>query len=1545
MNTATNTYGAVLVAGAGNGGVSTPFYPAAYDNVLAVAGTDAVDVKAATSNFGAWVDVSAPSETIRTTALGGGWVDNSGTSFASPFAAGLAGLIRTLHPDWNQATVRSQIVHTTDNIDGSNPSLVGMLGSGRLNAGGAMQVPHPILSVAGYSVNGLANGRATLNATSSLALTLGNDWWDVSGVTGTLSTADGFVTIINGSAGFGNIPAAASASNTTPFTFSVNSGAGYNHAINFTLNITSASGYSTALNFTVNTDSGIVNKSGTILSDQTWTSDQTYLIVGDVGIALGITLTIQPGTTVKFNGNYSLNVGGKLIADGSSAQPIFFKSNSSGTWNHILFDDPSVDATADGGGAYLDGSILRYVNIEGSSGGIDCTTATPYLAHVTLSNGGVVCPLGATPAWFSDNTITGGASFSGDGSAYRNTVSGGLTISGAGIAEDNVVSGGVLSLGSGTARRNTASGGLTVGGSGGTMEENDVTGNVSIGDTFSIVKNTIKGSLTVGNSAIVDHNTVSNGITVGSSATVTWNNVEDAGGTCLTTGDGVTAQYNRLIGCASGMSATSGSIEHNLIANNTGVGLQVGAATVQYNTLTGNTGNTIVVQGGIPAAIAYNNLDLNTGTFDIYSNIASGSGAIPAGNNWWGTTDDAVVANRIFDINDDYNKAAVTFAPKLSSPDQTAPGYVRSVSVSPDTTLGIQTGTFEVQFSKPMDTNQSPQLEFYDNIKGTWSQYNTSNSVFPSNNVGAIAIEPNGTKWFAIQDPIAPSGYGVRFDGISWTVYNSADSKLSGPPTAIAIEPNGTKWFGTGGGGVSSFDGIEWKRYSTSNSGLPSSIVSAIAIEANGTKWFGTSAGVASFDGTTWTVYNTSNSGLPSNSVKAIVIEADGTKWFGTWGGGVAKFDGTNWTVYNTSNSGLPYDYVNTIAIEANGTKWFGTYGNGIAKFDGTNWMVYNTSNSGLSSDNVRTIAIESDGTKWFGTDGGGIARFNGANWKIYKTANSSSPTMDNPVLAIALESNGTKWFGYGILPSGGGGAGVLQGAYEYPVTDSQQWSSSSLYHTTYDITSAIPKATYRISLSNALDPDGMRVAPFSNSTFNVDYAGAITDKTPPSKPNVTAVGNGSLTTLSADWGSSDAQSPITMYRYAIGTSPGARDVVAWTYTANTSVTRAGLNLTAGVTYYVSAGARNQGGLWSESGVSNGVTAGVIPPSAFVKSAPVNGAVNQAANPTLSWGASSSATSYEYCYDTINNNGCDGVWISTGTNTSIGLSGLANSATYYWQVRAINAGGAVQADGGSEWSFTTSAAAVVPGAFDKSTPANGAVNQSTSPTISWGASNSATSYEYCYDTTNDNACSAWMNNGVAVSKTLSGLKLNSTYYWQVRAVNAGGTTYANSEVWWSFKVTRQELAKNGGFNTYKGTSKIPTSWVKNTAFAATDGKDKVTRKEGFASVKINGAAGKTKTLTQTLIVSGAAGKPFTFSYWAKGKSIPATGVCQAQVTFYNGKVLKGTKTLKCPTGKIYNWKQAKLNFTAPAPYTKIIIKFTYSKSSGTVWFDLVSLLR
>jgi alpha-tubulin suppressor-like RCC1 family protein len=301
-------------------------------------------------------------------------------------------------------------------------------------------------------------------------------------------------------------------------------------------------------------------------------------------------------------------------------------------------------------------------------------------------------------------------------------------------------------------------------------------------------------------------------------------------------------------------------------------------------------------------------------------------------------------------------------------------------------------------------------------------------------------------------------------------------------------------------------------------------------------------------------------------------------------------------------------------------------------------------------------------------------------------------------------------------------------------------------------------------------NPDSTQATLAGGFTYTLPPPGAFSRTAPP--PGTTGV----ATNPTLMWGTS---SGAASYEYCYDTS---NDNACSAWTSVGSATSAGLGgLAYGTTYYWHARAVNAGGTTYANGSATAYwsfTTQVLPPGAFGKTAPPNGATGVATSPTLTWGTSSGAGRYEYCYDTSNDNAC-AAWTSVGAATSAGLGSLAYATTYYWHVRAVNAGGPTYADGSATayWSFTTQVAP--PGAFNKTAPVNGATGIATNPTLMWGASTGAASYEYCYDTSNDNACSAWISAGSATGAGLAGLASATTYYWQVRALNAGGVTYAD----------------------------------------------------------------------------------------------------------------------------------------------------------------------
>jgi hypothetical protein len=121
----------------------------------------------------------------------------------------------------------------------------------------------------------------------------------------------------------------------------------------YTLNNQFISTNSTLANVTLNSNA-VVTVSGNVSGN--WTNTNTYIVNGDITIPLGETLTIEPGTKIKFNGYYSLIVNGTLNAVGSESNYIRFTSNSTSPtnidWNQILIN------------TYSTASQLKYCIVE-----------------------------------------------------------------------------------------------------------------------------------------------------------------------------------------------------------------------------------------------------------------------------------------------------------------------------------------------------------------------------------------------------------------------------------------------------------------------------------------------------------------------------------------------------------------------------------------------------------------------------------------------------------------------------------------------------------------------------------------------------------------------------------------------------------------------------------------------------------------------------------------------------------------------------------------------------------------------------------------------------------------------------------------------------------------------------------------------------------------------------------------------------------------------------------------------------------------------------
>ena len=129
--------GGIFVAASGNEGSNnstTPSYPANYAGVISVGASTRSDALASFSNFGTNVQIVAPGQSILSTLPGNAYGTLSGTSMATPHAAGAIALLWGQNPIRTAAQITDAIFANTDNVLRGTQSKYGRVNLGKAAA-------------------------------------------------------------------------------------------------------------------------------------------------------------------------------------------------------------------------------------------------------------------------------------------------------------------------------------------------------------------------------------------------------------------------------------------------------------------------------------------------------------------------------------------------------------------------------------------------------------------------------------------------------------------------------------------------------------------------------------------------------------------------------------------------------------------------------------------------------------------------------------------------------------------------------------------------------------------------------------------------------------------------------------------------------------------------------------------------------------------------------------------------------------------------------------------------------------------------------------------------------------------------------------------------------------------------------------------------------------------------------------------------------------------------------------------------------------------
>jgi len=131
------TKGGVVISGSGNSNIDLGYSDNPY--IIVAAATTSSDTRASFSNYGNYVDISAPGANVLTTNRSGSYSSWNGTSFSSPITAGVAALVMSANPSLSPDQVEQVLESSADDLV-QGVDWHAYYGHGRVNAAKAVQL-------------------------------------------------------------------------------------------------------------------------------------------------------------------------------------------------------------------------------------------------------------------------------------------------------------------------------------------------------------------------------------------------------------------------------------------------------------------------------------------------------------------------------------------------------------------------------------------------------------------------------------------------------------------------------------------------------------------------------------------------------------------------------------------------------------------------------------------------------------------------------------------------------------------------------------------------------------------------------------------------------------------------------------------------------------------------------------------------------------------------------------------------------------------------------------------------------------------------------------------------------------------------------------------------------------------------------------------------------------------------------------------------------------------------------------------------------------